>query len=364
MGWADHLNRARLGWALQRNQLIGNAKVRSMASWFPPARWTARRYARNLFDLTAGFVYSQITAALIESGLLDKLSVQPLLLSDAAALAGLDKGPAETLLKAAASLGLTERVGDYWTLGPKGAALAASPGIPEMILHHRLLYADLADPLAMLRGGGSGRLASLWRYDGSAANADIAAYSALMAASQPMVAEQALAAYDFSGHRRLLDVGGGSGAFLQRVGRRHPHLHLALFDRPGVIEAARARLGSGADYHAGNFLDDPLPIGHDLISLVRVLHDHDDAPASRLLAAIRAALSTNGRVLIVEPLAETPGAEPVGHGYFGLYLAAMRSGRPRTLPEYKGMLMEAGFSRVVRRHSPLPLVASVIVAQV
>lgn len=364
MGSRDSLNRGRLGWALRRNRLIGNVKVRSMASWFPPARWTARRYARDLFDLTAGFVYSQITVALIESGLLERLSRQPLTLAEAAEVAKLDERAAATLLHAAASLGLTERVSETWILGTRGAALAASPGITEMILHHRLLYADLADPMAMLRREGEGRLAGLWRYDGSATEADVVAYSALMAASQPMVAEQALAAYDFGGHRCLLDIGGGTGAFLQQVGRRHPHLQLALFDRPPVIEAARTRLGEGCSYHAGSFLTDPLPQGHDLISLVRVLHDHDDAPASRVLAAIRAALPSKGRLLIVEPLADTPGAQPAGHAYFGLYLAAMRSGRPRTWPEYKEMLLNAGFNNAVRKRSPVPLVASVIVAQI
>jgi demethylspheroidene O-methyltransferase len=82
------------------------------------------------------------------------------------------------------------------------------------------------------------------------------------------------------------------------------------------------------------------------------------------LESVRAALPSNGRVLIVEPLAGTHGAEPMGHAYFGFYLAAMRSGRPRSFGEYKAMLRGAGFRTVKRRRTPVPLVASAIVGQV
>jgi len=64
---------ARLRWLLWRNRLIASPAVQGMARWFPPARLPARRYARSLFDLTAGFVYSQVAQALIESGLLAAL---------------------------------------------------------------------------------------------------------------------------------------------------------------------------------------------------------------------------------------------------------------------------------------------------
>jgi demethylspheroidene O-methyltransferase len=357
------LDRARLTWALWRNRVIANPRLRDLARWCPPARLPARRYARSLFDLTAGFVYSQVTHAFVQSGLLAELAKGPVQLEDAAALARLPPSATETLLKAAQSLGLTERHADLWVLGRQGAALAWSPGVAEMIAHHHLLYADLTDPLAMLRGDGAGRLARLWEYGADADPDDVAVYSALMAASQPMVAAQAIAAYPFSRHRRLLDAGGGTGAFLDQVRRAAPHLSLGLFDRAPVIQEARQRLGPTVSYHAGSFHSDPLPDGYDLISLVRVLHDHDDEPARRLLAATRQSLSSGGRILIVEPLAETHGAEPMGHAYFGFYLAAMRSGRPRTFREYKRMLEQAGFRSVRRHRVPLPLVASVISGQ-
>jgi demethylspheroidene O-methyltransferase len=357
------LDKVHLAWALRRNHWIGDPRLRAVARWFPPARLVARRYARSLFDLTAGFVYAQIAAALVESGLLERLAESPVSFNEAAELARLQPSAAKTLLKAAASLKLVQRSGDLWLLGPQGAALAASPGVAEMIRHHRLFYRDLADPLALLRGESEPALAGLWRYDGDADAQAVADYSALMAASQPMVAEQAIASYPFNRHRRLLDLGGGTGAFLSSVGADFPSLELGLFDRPAVIDQVRPCAQPQLELHPGSFFDGSLPTGYDLISLVRVLHDHDDEPVRQLLAKVRAALPAQGRVLIVEPLADTEGAEPVGHAYFGLYLTAMRSGRPRSFAEYRRMLSTAGFENIRLHRSPLPLVASVISAR-
>ncbi|QYU67347.1 hypothetical protein J4558_20800 [Leptolyngbya sp. 15MV] len=115
--------------------------------------------------------------------------------------------------------------------------------------------------------------------------------------------------------------------------------------------------------HPGDFFRDPLPTGYDCMTLVRILHDHDDAPCLALLARIRAALPPGGTLLIAEPLAQTPGAVAMGHAYFGMYLWAMRSGRPRTGEELGAMLRQAGFRDWRRVDTRQPLVTSVIVAQ-
>lgn len=350
-----------LAWTGWRNRLLSSSWFQSVAGGVPGLRMVARHHARGLFDLTAGFVYAQVTAAFVESGLFEALKDGPIDLAGAAARAGLPEGATLTLLRAAAALGLVEPVGAVWTLGARGAMLAGTPGVPEMIRHHRALYADLADPMAMLRGEGPGRLAALWSY-GAADPHGAAAYSALMAASQPMVAEQALAAYRFARHHRMLDIGGGSGAFAARIVAAAPALEVAVFDLPAVAGAARERLGSAATVHAGDFRTDALPQGYDLVTLVRVLHDHDDGIADALLRAIADALPQGGRLLIVEPMAGSPGDDAVGC-YFTFYLAAMRSGRPRTPDEICRMLAEAGFARARRLSTPLPLVAQVIVAE-
>jgi demethylspheroidene O-methyltransferase len=53
----------------------------------------------------------------------------------------------------------------------------------------------------------------------------------------------------------------------------------------------------------------------------------------------------------------------MGDAYFGVYLWAMGSGRPRSAAELAGMLEQAGFSRVSRRPTRVPLQTSVLVAE-
>ena len=358
-------------WIGLRNRLLASPRFQRFATRFPPTRPVARRHARALFDLVAGFTYSQILAACVESGLLEVLADGPQGTAAVAARVDLPVEGAERLLRGAAALGLVEPLGRHWALGVGGAALRGNRGVAEMVAHHRLLYADLADPLGLLRrGGGGGALSGLWGYAEAAGTGDaaaVAAYSALMAASQPMVAAQAIDAYPFRRHARLLDVGGGEGTFLQAVGTRVQDLQLGLFDLPAVADRARARFASTdlagrVTTFGGDFLADPLPRGFDVISLVRVLHDHDDGPALTLLRAVHDALPPGGTLFIAEPMAGVRGVEPVGDAYFGFYLLAMGSGRPRTHAEIAAMLRQAGYERPRPLKTAMPLTTSVMTA--
>jgi demethylspheroidene O-methyltransferase len=82
-----------------------------------------------------------------------------------------------------------------------------------------------------------------------------------------------------------------------------------------------------------------------------------------LLQRTRAALPAGGALLIAEPLAETKGARAMGDAYFGMYLWAMGSGKPRSYPELGGMLRRAGFHRVKRISTRRPILTGLILAQ-
>jgi len=93
------------------------------------------------------------------------------------------------------------------------------------------------------------------------------------------------------------------------------------------------------------------------------VHDHDDAVVRALLRSVRGALPPGGILLIAEPMAGAPGAASMGDAYFGFYLLAMGSGRPRTPVELKALVEEAGFVAVRFLKTAIPLQTGVLVAE-
>ena len=369
-----------LGW---RDRLLASPAFHRFASGFLLTRPIAQRSARELFDLVAGFVYSQVLSACVKLDLFEILSAGPQSQGVLAQRFGMSDEAAGRLLAAAASLRLVEVRGSdaagepHYGLGMLGAPLVGNDAVKAMILHHDTLYTDLADPVALLRGNGAPpALSGFYPYTADDAPAHAAAlapeqvgsYSQLMAASQPLVAAEILDAYAFDGHRRLLDVGGGEGRFLCSVATRAPRLQLTLFDLPAVAERAHERFAAAgisgrAHVVGGNFLSDPLPAGADIVTLVRVIHDHDDQRALAILRNAWQALPPGGTLLLAEPMAGTPGAEAMGDAYFGFYLLAMGRGRARTAENLAQLLRSAGFSSVRQLGTRIPLQVRVLVAK-
>ena len=361
-------------WLALRNRLSASPRFQHWAARFFLTRPIARQRARALFDLVAGFVYSQTLAACVQLKLFDMLTTGPMPVRELSARMMLDEDAGTRLLKAAAALDLVEALPDgRYALGQLGAALVGNPSLSAMIAHHALLYADLSDPVALLRGAPKTQhLKAFWSYAKNPHAADttpdqVNAYSTLMAQSQAMVAREVLDCCSLRRHRRLLDIGGGEGVFLAAAGTRYPDLALMLFDLPAVAARAELRLqlagmAGRATTFGGDFFQDPLPLGADIVSLVRVLHDHDDEFALAILRRAHAALPKGGTLMLAEPMAGTRGAEPAGDTYFGFYLAAMGSGRPRTVSEITDLMVQAGFRDPRPCPTPTPMIVRVVLA--
>lgn len=356
--------------ASRLTQLVASPPFQKWAARFPLTRRLVRTEGQAMFDLVAGFCHSQVLYAVVALDIPRKLLAQEMPL---VALAHQGRMPAErmaVLLGAAVSLGLIkQRKSGLYALTTRGAALAGVPGLAGMIAHHDVLYRDLADPVAFFRGEVDTELAAFWPYvfgAGGATDPEITSqYSRLMADSQLLVADDTLAAVDFRGVQRLMDVGGGTGAFLAAVGAAYPDIKMTLFDLPAVVPAAMDRFAAAgmadrAQIVPGSFRDQPLPQGADMISLIRVLYDHSDDTVSDLLAAAYAALPPGGRILISEPM--TGGANPqrAGDAYFALYCMAMRTGRARSADQIGALLVKAGFRTIRAPRSARPFITSVI----
>lgn len=347
-------------------------RFHALCARLPVLKRIVRAEGAALFSTVSGFVQSQALLALVEFRILHRLAEGPATTVALAALAQVPPERMAVLLQAGAALRLIRKKGDAWRLTTRGAAFLTVPGLEAMVRHHPVLYRDLADPVAFFRGETQPELAEFWPYvfgAGGAADPALAQrYSDLMADSQGLVAADTLRMVDLRGVGHLVDVGGGTGAFLAAVGRAHPRLSLTLFDLPAVVAGAEARFRQAGmtgrvAVHAGSFRDDPLPVGADAISLVRVLYDHSDATVAALLRAVHDALPPGGRVIVSEPMGGGDRPDPATDVYFSVYTLAMQTGRVRSQGEIAALLVAAGFGNIRKMQGFRPFVTSVVEAQ-
>jgi len=119
--------------------------------------------------------------------------------------------------------------------------------------------------------------------------------------------------HEFGSYRRMLDIGGNSGEFAVQLCKQHPCLVATVFDLPMVCEIGREHIQaepevSRISFTKGNALQDPLPIGFDLITFKSMLHDWPEAEAKRLITRASNSLNPGGTLLIFErgPIVTSP----------------------------------------------------------
>jgi demethylspheroidene O-methyltransferase len=339
---------------------LGSAPSRS------PAPWPAGE-SRALFDLVAGFVYSQVLLACVRLRLFEHLADGPERRPRWPARLGLPRGrrPSACWHAAVVAAACVERAGDgRCGLGPLGAPLVGQPGAGRHGRAPRRALRRPADPVALLRGErpGPGAVALL-----GLCRRDRRAPGALPRATGRRVlgAHVGVAAAGRRGGAGRLPVCAPPAACSTWAVARAPssprrrgarlRLRLMLFDLPAVVPTApRARFaerGPGptrARCHGGNFSCDPLPTGADLVTLVRVLlrprrRARADDPACRPRRACRPA----ARCWWPSRWPARRARHAMGDAYFGFYLLAMGQ-RPRAHRAGRSppSLREVGFADV------------------
>ncbi|MEM9689843.1 MAG: methyltransferase [Pseudomonadota bacterium] len=353
------------------NRLLSSPGFRQRAEKNIIGQWFARRYSVRMFGLFGGFIHTQVMLTCVKLGLFERLSSGPVSVAELADECKVEEGRLRHLLAAASSLDLlSRRRRDRYALGLLGASMLGNASVLAFVRHHEVFYRDLEHPLAFFRGETEPSLASLWSYatrDDALSDEEVSDYTALMAESQTMVAEQVLSAFSFQRCRSLVDVGGGSGAFARAVAARWPHLAITVADLPAVADIARSALRASGlerriDVVGLDASTDAIPGSYDVASVVRIVHDHNDDKALEILKRARDALAPGGQLLLAEPIAADDAAGRLNDVYFQVYLLAMGSGRPRTRKELAGLLKKAGFSKVKRHRTPVPLITSVFSA--
>jgi len=153
-------------------------------------------------------------------------------------------------------------------------------------------------------------------------------------------------AYDFSGFRRVVDVGGGQGVLLAAILTANPNLHGVLYDLPSVVAGAdrlsSEPLASRAEIVGGDFFEQ-VPQGADAYVLKGVIHDWGDEDALKILKNCRRAIAPGGRLLLVESILKPPNTPDRGR-FMDLMMLVMVRGRERSESDFRALLSDAGFS--------------------
>lgn len=152
---------------------------------------------------------------------------------------------------------------------------------------------------------------------------------------------------------RLLDLGGGHGLYTIAFCRRHETLQGVIFDYPGAVEVGRtyveqAELAERIRFEAGNFMQDDLGQGYDVVLLFSIVHGLLPEQNVTLLQRVAEALNPGGMVIILEQLAGERGKRPspftdTFNRVFKLNLYHLLGAQTYTLDEVEQWLQTAGY---------------------
>jgi len=175
-----------------------------------------------------------------------------------------------------------------------------------------------------------------------------------------------LSAFDFSGYRCLVDIGGGYGMTLAAILDKHPHLKGVLFDMPHVVAGAPTYLAEHGvadrcEVIGGNFFEQ-VPRGGDAYLLKHIVHGFPEEQAIQLLKQCRKAMDVGAKLILIERIIDEKQPRPDAL-YLDMIMLSMAGGRERTVKEYAELLEKAGFrlKRVVPTASPASVIEAAAV---
>jgi SAM-dependent methyltransferase len=318
-----------------------------------------------IMKIAMGFMASKHLFAANEVGLFKALAVGPADIDELARRTAVPGRTLRILADAMVSLELIERDGSRYRNGQATATfLAGKPGpdlAPMLQFWDRISYKNwqrLAE--AVRTGQGQAQFGTFSPEEQQIFSAGVESFTGPVAGALP-------GAYDFGRHRRVLDVGGGTGSFLLPVLRQYAGLQGTLFELPGACAVARRRLaqeaeGSRITVVEGDIFKDALPDGHDALIVANTIHVFSAEHNVALLRKMRAHVAAGARLLLVDLWTDPSHTQPLPAALMsGEFLVIAGEGQSYSEQEADEWLGQTGWRKLERK--PLAGPASLIVAE-
>ncbi|MBS1788845.1 MAG: helix-turn-helix domain-containing protein [Acidobacteria bacterium] len=325
-----------------------------------------------MMQIISGFWLSQMVNVAARLGLADQVAGQSKTLSELAAATGTHAPSLYRVLRALISTGILAQNADgKFASTPLSETLRSDvPGslrafaMAELGQEHFVAWGNLMHSVK------TGEIAfdnhfgqSAWEYYATHPE-DAAVFNDAMTGLTEMVNSAVVAAYDFSGFEKAVDIGGGHGALMAAILKTNPALQGAVFDLPHVTEGAIARLkaegvSGRCEILTGDFFKS-VPAGYDAYLMKFIIHDWNDEQSIAILKNIRGVMAEGGKLLLVEQIVAADNS-PSFAKFIDINMLVMTGGCERTEKEFADLYAASGFklSRVIFTESPFCVIEAV-----
>lgn len=174
----------------------------------------------------------------------------------------------------------------------------------------------------------------------------------LMHSLSHKIATETATIYDLNRFRNLLDIGGASGTYTVAFLKKNPKLEATILDLEDVLPFAEERMKSEKLLHrvelvAGDYNNDQLPKGCDLVLLSDIIGQNTHEQNMVLFEKIYQVLPSNGALLIRDYVMDESHTNPPDGVIFSMLMLVENQGvGAYSFTEYKDILQNTGFSQI------------------
>jgi ubiquinone/menaquinone biosynthesis C-methylase UbiE len=318
-----------------------------------------------IFQVANGFMAAKHLFVANEVGLFVALAASPATLDDVAQRTGIPRRTLRILADAMVALGFLERQGDQYQNTVVSSTFLS--GQTPTDLRPALRYWDHLNYQRWTQLEAVVRTEQAVFGEFAFTPEEQQLYTEGVEAITAGTARALAMTYEFARHRRVLDLGGGTGSFLLAVLRQHHQVEATLFDVPAVAALARQRLaGSPVATRLrivkGDFFTDPLPNDHDAILIANVLHNFLPGRNRALLERVGTFAPAGARLLLVDFWTDPTHTQPLMAALMaGAFLLVTGEGDVYSAEEVHDWLQATGWRMLERK--PLAGPTSLIVAE-
>ena len=269
---------------------------------------------RDISRIAYGFMASKVLFAALDLDLFGLLAARPKDGAELAADTGLQPSRLEILLTACVSLGLVVKRNETYANAPASQTYLVR-GAPSYFGDYYRFQIDrqIYPAFARLADAVRGERAEFYRLMDNPAEA--LSFSRGQHAGSLGPAAVLARTIDLRGSRRLLDVGGGSGAFSITLCQRFSDLTATILDHPSVQPAAgmfirEAAMEERIRFIPGDALTTEWPDRQDVVLLSYLLSAVSAQGIDQLLARAFAALTPGGRIVLHDFMVDDDGCGP------------------------------------------------------